>query len=634
MATVLFFAAVVLVAAGFSRTVENLFRDVLVSSASPFTDPAQNIVIVAITEETLASLPYRSPIDREFLAKLIEHIGKAGPRAVGIDILFDQATERPKDEDLERVLENAQFPVVIASAEDADGLTDSQVTYLKNFAPGVPRGLASLSRDPMDGVVRGLFAGRESGGVWRPSFVDAIAGAGRAGPSAIRSDLAYFRTQHATPHEFPVYPAHLARLLPMQWFSGKYVLIGADLPLDDRHLTPFAALNGVKIGTLPGVVIHAHALAQSLVGAQIVRAGALPVGLLLAIGAFVAGWFAWRPLPVLVKPLILFGLICSILAGAAVLFARFGVLVPAIWPSVLVAGVFSIVAFMAWHRDNDERRFIRQAFAQYVSPTVVETIIKDPASLHLGGERRSLTCVFTDLEGFTGLSETQPPECIAALLNDYLDRVCDQFVKHGATIDKVVGDSVVGFFGAPVTQEYQAERAVSLALELDTLTQAFRAEMAHGRAQLGVTRIGIHSGPAIVGNFGGKRFFDYTAIGDTVNTTSRLEGANKFLGTRICASVNVVDAAPSFLFRPAAILYLAGKTQGIEVFEPLNAGAPEALYIDKYREAYKLMICGDRDAGDAFARIAAHYPDDRLAAFHSARLASGASGAEVHLGSK
>ncbi|QIG47458.1 adenylate/guanylate cyclase domain-containing protein [Nordella sp. HKS 07] len=480
----LFLAAAVLLVAGFSRPLENLYRDLLISSVSPFIDPGQDIVIVAITEETLAGLHYRSPIDREFLANLIVHVGKAGPRAVGIDILFDQGTERAKDELLERALENAPFPVVIASAENADGLTDSQVTYLKNFAPGVSRGLVSLARDPLDGVVRGLFAGRENGGVWQPSFVGAIAAAGGASPSAIRSDLAYFRTQHATPYDFPVYPAHLARVLPVQWFTGKYVLIGADLPLDDRHLTPFTALDGVKAGTLPGVVIHAHALAQLLTGDQIVQAGALTVGLLLAAGALVAGWFAWRPLPVLVKPLILLGLIFSIFAGAATLFSRIGVLVPAVWPSVLVTGVFSIVAFMAWHRDNAERRFIRHAFAQYVSPAVVETIIRNPASLRLGGERRTITCVFTDLEGFTGLSETLPPERIAALLNGYLDLVCDQFVKHGATIDKVVGDSVVGFFGAPATQADQAERAVSLALELDTLAQAYRVAAARGGAHL------------------------------------------------------------------------------------------------------------------------------------------------------
>jgi adenylate cyclase len=632
--TALAFTLAVLLIASLSRPVENLFRDVLASAASPFTDPGESVVLVTVTEETLAALPYRSPIDRGFLADLIEHIGKAQPRAVGIDILFDQPTEPQKDERLARVLEEARFPLVVASAEAADGLTQRQIDWLAAFSASTPRGLATLSLDPFDGVVRRLFAGRMSQGVWRPGFAEAVALAGGSRPPAMRADMVYFRTAEATPHAFPAYPAHAARFLPAEWFRGKHVLIGVDLPLDDRHPTPFAALNGVKAGTLPGVVIHAHALAQIRGGQSITRAGVLPVGLLLLSGMGLAGWLAWRPLPVLLKPPLLMGLLAAIIATAALLYWRFGVVVPAIWPSVLVAGVFTVVAFLAWHRDNDERRFIRQAFSQYVSPAVVDTILRDPGSLRLGGERRTITCVFTDLEGFTGFSEGLAPERTALLLNDYLDRVCDLFVAHGATIDKVIGDSVVGFFGAPAPQEDQAMRAVALALELDLLAEEFRAGLAADGVSLGVTRIGVHSGPAIVGNFGGKRFFDYTAIGDTVNTASRLEGANRYLGTRICVSAQVVEAATEYTYRPAGIIYLKGKNRGIEVFEPLNADAAVQTYLDEYRGAYELMRSGNRGAGEAFSRLAALHPEDRLAAFHNARLASGASGPDIHLSEK
>jgi adenylate cyclase len=630
----LVFVAIVLIIAGLSRPVENMFRDLLTSTASPFLDPGRNIVIVAVTEETLSEFSYRSPIDRGFLGDLLEHIGRAGPRAIGIDILFDQPTEIIKDERLVRILRTASVPIVIASAEAADGLTQQQASYLQDFATDVPRGLAVLSRDPVDGVVRHLFPGRESDGAWLPGFAQAVAIAGGARPRDVGTDMVYFRTQHATPYEFSVYPAHTALLLPPQWFKGKFVLIGADLPLEDRHLTPFAKLNGVKAGTLPGVIIHAHGLAQTLTGAHTERIGMLPIGLLLVSVASIAGWLAWRPLSVLVKPLVLFVMIGAILTVATLLYWQFGMLVPVIWPSVLVAGLFALFAVLAWHRDNTERRFVRNAFAQYVSPAVVDTVLKNPLGLRLGGERRSITCVFTDLEGFTALSENQPPERVAALLNAYLDQLCDLFVMHGATIDKVIGDSVVGFFGAPAAQDDQAERAVSLVLELDTVAENFRHRMKEEGVQIGITRIGVHSGPAIVGNFGGQRFFDYTAVGDTVNTASRLEGANKHLGTRICVSINIVDSAPSQLYRPTAVLHLKGKTRGIEVFEPLKLDAPALAYIEEYRTAYRLMTSQLSEAVEAFKNLTVRYPDDGLAAFHHARLASGALGAEVYLGTK
>ena len=127
-------------------------------------------------------------------------------------------------------------------------------------------------------------------------------------------------------------------------------------------------------------------------------------------------------------------------------------------PSIVVAGIAGAVSFIAWRRDREERRFVEKAFSQYVSPAVVKHIVKNPKTLTLGGEKRDITCVFTDLQGFTSISEKLTPEEIATVLNGYLDSICNLFVEHGATIDKVIGDAVVGFFGAPTEQEDQADR--------------------------------------------------------------------------------------------------------------------------------------------------------------------------------
>jgi adenylate cyclase len=630
----LFLTVFALAAIVASRPVENYIRDLMMSSISPFVSPPDEIVLVTVNETTLAEFSYRSPIDRAFLASLISHIVEAGPKAIGVDILFDQPTEQHKDIRLERALQNIDVPVVLASAGPEDGLSDKQLAYLNAFAPDLARGLATLARDPLDGVVRELFTGRETDTGFVPGFAAALAKSAGIEPQQTRRAMVYYHGADSQGFNFNAYPAHTATLLPPQWFSDKYVLIGVDLPLDDRHPTPFIPLNGVKAGTLPGVMIHAHALAQFLSGDRIMQTNIAGAGILFLAGLILASWLAWRPFPVLVKPLLIFAVVACMWTASGILFAQWAIYIPVVAPSLLVAGMSGAVAFLAWKRDRDRHRFIKRAFSQYVSPAVVQAVIDHPQTLRLGGERRLVTCVFTDLQGFTSISEYLPPEQIAAILNSYLDRICNLFIDHGATIDKVIGDAVVGFFGAPVEQPDQADRAVTLALAIDGLSEQFRAEMARDGYRLGITRIGIHSGPAIVGNFGGERFFDYTAIGDTVNTAARLEGANKYIGTRICVSAAVCDKARNQLFRPSGRIYLKGKTKGIDAFEPLHDRNSNRSDIEAYNAAFQLMHEKDLSACAAFSRLASEFPDDQLVAFHRDRLERGETGADITLGEK
>jgi adenylate cyclase len=170
-------------------------------------------------------------------------------------------------------------------------------------------------------------------------------------------------------------------------------------------------------------------------------------------------------------------------------------------------------------------------------------------------------------------------------------------------------------------------------MAIDDFSQRFReAQLSHG-IKLGVTRVGVHGGPAIVGNFGGERFFDYTAMGDTVNTAARLEGANKYLGTRICVSEAVARATPQ-IFRPGGILVVKGRSAGIATFEPLKSGAPETIYLEAYLQAYAAMAANSPDALAAFEGLCAEHPDDRLVAFHRRRLAECQTGAQIVLEGK
>jgi adenylate cyclase len=617
-----------------SRPLENIVRDVMIVSISPFTHPPPNIVVVAITEQTLSRFPYRSPVDRGFLADVVARIEAAGPRVIGVDLLFDQETEPSKDTRLEAVIDTASVPVVIASASQIDGLTQKQTDYLNAFAPSAKRGLAVLSHDNLDSVVRGVFPGREVADGWKPSFVAAIGAAVGITSSRRPAEMIYYRAENGTPFKFPAYPAQAVALAPLSWFQDKYVLIGVDLPQQDRHPTPFTLLSGPDEGALPGVIIHAHSLASLLSGEKITTLWPGAEFALLLVPGLFSFWVAWRPMPVVFKPIAIGGALLLVWIGEAFAFAQSAILVPTVAPTFLIVGLSAFIAFLAWRRDAMERQFIQSAFSKYVSPAVVAAIIRKPAALSLGGESRVVTSVFTDLQGFTQFSEGLAPDVLAGILNEYLDGVCNLFIGHGATIDKVVGDAVVGFFGAPAAQADQAERAVALTLAVEDFAQRLRAQISERGFSLGVTRIGVHCGPAIVGNFGGNRFFNYTAVGDTVNIAARLEGANKVVGTKNCISSQVATQTRGFLLRQVGVLYLMGKSEGVTAFEALSNSVENKHLCEEYSKAQVLLVAKDSRAGAAFERLVKKYPQDGLIVFHQRRLAGGICRADIQFAEK
>ena len=210
--------------------------------------------------------------------------------------------------------------------------------------------------------------------------------------------------------------------------------------------------------------------------------------------------------------------------------------------------------------------------ARYFSPNLVSHLADNGGSIELGGERRELTFLATDLADFTSLVESLDPAAVVAVMNEYLGEVTRIVFAHGGTIDTVVGDAVHAMFGAPLEQPDHAARAVACALAIDAFSREFSVRKAKDGVPIGRTRIGVHTGSAIVGNFGGEGFFHYTAHGDAVNTASRLESVNKHLGTRICVSADTVARIPGFTGRPVGTLILKGKEQGIKCLRTVGRG--------------------------------------------------------------
>ena len=269
------------------------------------------------------------------------------------------------------------------------------------------------------------------------------------------------------------------------------------------------------------------------------------------------------------------------------------------------------------------------SLSRYFSPNLAQRLASDTESPDLRGQRRQIATLFTDIAGFTTLVETLEPDVLGPLLNDYLVGMSDVVFAHDGTVAKIVGDAIHVLFSAPAEQPDHAARAVACALALDSYAQAFRNRWRQKEITLGVTRIGVHAGPAIVGNFGGGRFFDYTAYGDTINVTARLETANKQLGTRICVSATLAEKVEEFRGRPVGDLVLRGKTEALRAFEPLSGAQYDSDATKSYVEAFAKLEANDPSAMAAFAAHVGKNPEDQLAGFHLKRLLNGATGTRI-----
>jgi adenylate cyclase len=295
--------------------------------------------------------------------------------------------------------------------------------------------------------------------------------------------------------------------------------------------------------------------------------------------------------------------------------------------------VHKTIAHVADLRGARERQAAAErahaSLSRYFSPNLARTLAADANALAPGGERREIATLFTDIAGFTPLVESLDPKQLASLLSGYLEGMTEIVFGHEGTVAKIIGDAIHVLFGAPGEQPDAASRAIACALALDARAEHYRLEWKARGVPLGVTRIGVHAGPAIVGNFGGGRLFDYTAYGDTINAAARLEAVNKQLGTRVCVSAAAVERADGFCGRPVGDLRLRGRSEPLRAYEPLapeEVGSPATR---AYAEAFARLEAHDPAAVATFAALLGLRPADPLAQYHLKRLLNGAVGTEI-----
>jgi adenylate cyclase len=576
---------------------ESALYDIRAAGFAPKTDTDKRVVLVVYTADTNRKTGQISPVDRTVLAEALAQIEGMGAKGVGIDVLFDS----PQDDDplLQAALRGMTTPVFLACADNKtnpEAITWEQEQDLRRYIDAVRSGevgpASILLETDRDGVAR--HWPRQYPGL--PPLLSVAMTRGTPDTTPALSDaFAHYtgRIRYRVPAatDRPVFdkiPIDLiadpaTAPLVAETIKGRYVLIGGDFADFDQFDTPFtrggsaAVANGGK-SQMIGVEVHASMLAQLLDKAlpRVVPGWALLLGSLLAVVLGVATSVT-RARP--------WELALGVLVQLA-FFAAFPVLVeragfdtlgfPAVGWAVgwLIAYTATSAALRAINAA--QREFAQGALGKYLPRSVASEILRNPERLRLHGEKREIFCLFSDLEGFTKLTHAVEAEMIAQLLNDYLDRLSAVVLEHGGTLDKFVGDAVVAFWGAPIAYPDDGERAVKAAIAMYHAGEAFRRAAPPGVPPIGRTRVGLHFGEAIVGNFGGDGRIQYTALGDAMNTAARLESANKPLDTTVLVSREAMERSGLEGFRPMGTIGLRGRATPVEVYEPVPDAAPDA----------------------------------------------------------
>ena len=594
------------------------------------------IVLIPYTQDTLRATAKRSPLDRAILARALANIDAMGAKAIGVDILIDQP--QPEDPQILAAMKAMKTPVWLAYASRryaADEIEQWQQQFMDSWSQALAGSQVSQTsvRFEADGdnVLRRWPTLPEGLPPFMPlALADAPTGFDYEGSIDVRVPANPERPVFA---KLPIdlfADAATAPLLADQ-VRGRVVLIGGDLPDRDQFEIPSTRLDGP---TMSGLEVHASMLAQLLDGRLPQPAGSPSLWALAVLVVLCGAFTAMLDVRPWVVALAVLGQLIFF-AGAPFVFEWRGIDtygLPAFgwlggWTLAYAATGAAVRAV-----GSEQRRYAQSALGKYLPHDIAAQILRDPSKLSLTGEKRSIYTLFTDIEGFTILSHSLPPERVATILNAYLDGMSDIVLDHGGTIDKFVGDAVVAFWGAPIARDDDADRAASALLAMNVFTREFSEKHNEDGAALGRTRAGLHYGDAVVGNFGGEGRLSYTALGDAMNCAARLEGANKYLKTVALISDEAKSRTSLDVFRPMGRIILSGRSTPVVVWEPVpDMDAELRSRLARLWDAYDE---GDRSALDEIEQICLTCDKDAALSAFACRLREAGPGGAVQLTEK
>lgn len=558
---------------------ENFLRDIFISP-KPVN---QNIVILEIDNDAIQKYG-QWPWPRSVFAEIFSKLDQAHPSIVGFDVLLADRSRYGVEDDtsLQNVLAKINFPVVMPT--EAQGVTSYQKDFFSKMfvdtqheflaRPTISLGHINLILD-RDGVVR------------RVPFVlnpqpQATLGGFASTTNALAFEVASFIhpgiiVSNVEKIVYSAYPGSIRHVSISRFmndsidelFKNKVVLIGATSPdLHDEKPTPFS--RGTQMA---GVEIQANIINQLLMGYRSTELSTpWAYGLFFMLTSLPLLFFIF--LKRIYAPFIGIGIVFVILGVVILVSEQLGFYIPIIYSfasALLSALALFLYRYYIGDRDKHE---MKKLFSKYVSRDVLQELLRDPSKVQLGGEERLVSVFFSDVRGFTALSEQLSPSELVALLNRYMTRMSDIILEKNGVIDKYIGDAIMAFWGAPLINSSATLDAISAGLlQIDALEQFNKENREAGDVEIHIG-IGISTGLAVVGNMGSHERFDYTVMGDTVNLASRLEGQTKTYGVHIIVSeYTIADVTPevlkqnNILFREIDKVMVKGKKQPIRIFE-------------------------------------------------------------------
>lgn len=578
---------VMLMIAGFLGTWETKISDAFYSPSKTLDD----IVIVSIDDDSLEELGLL-PWPRSYYSKVIDQINLSS--VIGIDIIFDLETNVENDTALANSIKNAN--VVLGMEYTSFSLRNGELHGENLIKPNATLGTTDIDFDvgfvnlyqDSDGVVRTFtpyITGIEDHFHFSTVIVEKFTGFSSEFDQSRRLIKYYDEPEGYNYISFS--DVYYNRINP-DYFNGKIVLIGVTSPIEhDDYTVPISNQN------MPGVEIHAN-LVQSILTKDYInyQDDISAIGIIFLFGILTG--------LLLFKFKIYIATIALVFIGIIYIFASIyifdtGIIMKILYPILSIVLVSFALVVVYYRTEEKDRKWITSIFGKYVSPVVIDNLIKNPKMINLGGERRNITIFFSDIRGFTTISEKLTPEELVHLLNEYLTEMTSIIIKNEGLLDKFMGDAIMAFWGAPLKQPNHAEMACSSSLKMmERLKELQKKWKEEGISSFNIG-IGINSGDAIVGNMGSSSRFDYTAMGDNVNLASRTEGLNKIYGTNIIITENTQKVVKDkFETRSLDVVRVKGKKKPIFIFELIcekdKLSKKQSDFIKLYEDGLKLYF--------------------------------------------